>query len=477
MGSFTEEGYLREKARSLRAGLLSRLDEYVEEFPKGQSTDLIQTIHFFLGEIEKEIDACDDRRTLRLFCPLIEKLSEVLEWLDHAHTAQTPRACVELLCEIARRLHGDADVLVTPTVESNYQILDEVPWLTRLTDSLSASRQQLVIDQFPRALYHVRFPRVERENILNHALFGQEFGHSIADEFFYDHEDKVHYQEQLNAAQAEVEHDPEIKSELAECSDETERADLINRIQDKLSTIHQRGLVELMSDAIAVHLFGPSAIFATVDLLIREPLDELPSEDDDYYPPTRYRWRLMFDVLEQSGYIDALRALEFTADQRDIADALASTLSYIEEAISKRSDRDVLQDDIYTRASYNWLQDKTLPEALDHAEKRVSEARYDPSLITTEVLPLIQRLEVGVPPSETGTWPKVSRVDWRSTIVAGWLVALGQATSGKFDERQRRDALSTTHRLTVKGVEYLFLQRDIEHYKSRLTSDSSKVAK
>jgi hypothetical protein len=467
MGIFKEESYLREKARSLQAGLLSRFEEYVEEFPRGQSSDLIDTIRFFLAQVEADISGCTDPKLLRWFCSLIDELSEVLEWLDHAHTAQTPRAYVDVLGEISRLLHNGAEILVTPTVESNYHIIDEIPRLSRLTNALSEDRQKAVIARLPNALYRVHFPRIERENILNHALFGHEFGHPIAYEFLDEYESDIRYQEHLNAAQEEIEKNNEVAQELAD-ADETTKTELLNDIQSKLSDIHKRALVELVSDAVAVHLFGPSAIFASMDLLIREAFDEMP-EHDEYYPPTRYRWRLMFDILQREGYIHALRSLQLTVEQEVIKEALNSTLDFLERAVADTRDRIALASDIYTRAAYAWLE-RTLPDALKHADLRTRRARYDSSLITSEVPPLVERLQAGVPPSEVGTWPHVKAVDWRSTFVAGWVFALSQTLDLSLEWNFTREALRTTNRLTAKGVEYIFLKRELREYRRKSAS-------
>jgi hypothetical protein len=396
---------------------------------------------------------------------LIDQLSEVLEWLDHAHTAQTPRAYVEILAEISSKLHGGAAILVTPTVECNYRISNEVPNLIRLTNALPPSKQDLVVALLPAALYRVRFPRIERENILNHSLFGHEFGHPIADEFLDDHEEDVIYQERLLDAQREIEKEQDTADEMARCLDDTERTFLVNNIQDKLSQVHKRALVELVSDAIAIHLFGPSAIFASMDFFIREPLDEKP-EEDEYYPPTRYRWRLMLQILKQGGYLQQLNELEL---EMPIRATLNSTIEYLESVVADKCDLEVLERDPYTRTAYAWLT-KTLPAALEYAKKRVSNLSYEPLRLSQEVPKLLERLQAGVPPSEIGIWPNVEPVDWRSTLVASWLLALWQTLDPDMSSDYRREALRTTHRLTVKGVEYIFLQRDICAFRERRES-------
>jgi hypothetical protein len=466
MSSFQEDTYLREKIRALIFGLISRLDEFVEEFPSDESSKLITAIKVFLVQVEAQLPETSNVELLRWSCRLIDELSEVLEWLDHAHTAQTPRAYVNILTEISENMLDGAAILVTPTAESNYRISDEVPRLEKLTNALSESAQELVLAGLPDALYRIRFPRIERENILNHALFGHEFGHPIADEFFEDLEAKSEYQERLKNAQNEIAKEPEIAGQLAQLPDDTDRARLMSEIAETLSQIHKRALVELMSDAVAVYLFGPSAIFSAMDFFIRESLDEIP-EFDEYYPPTRFRWRVMLEILESEGQLEGLRSLQFSSFQTGIEKAMQTTLAYLQETVSKTTDQEVLRSDPYTRVAYAWL-DQTLPEALIYARKRAQPMLYNAALIQEEVPLLLERLQAEVPPSEVGIWPNVRAVDWRSTIVASWLLAMSQTLDESLKLEQRQKAVRTTHNLALKGVEYIYLQREyIAHLKAR----------
>jgi len=456
---FTDVDYLREKAGALSAGLISRLEEFVEEFPSGQaSSALVATVKIFISQVDLQIRSTGELRLLRLYCYLLDELAEVLEWLDHAHIAHTPRACVHVLNEMASTLFSDSKILVTPTVESNYIISNEVSRFENLTNALPESSANLILERLPAYLYRVRFPRVEKENILNHALFGHEIGHPIADEFFEKHEEGSQYQERLKSAVKEIENEPEIADDLANCADSTERAQLVNEISDKLSQIHKRALVELVSDGVAVFVFGPSAIFSALDFFIRDQLDEIPSEDE-YYPPTRYRWRHMLNVLASEGHVDALRSLGFTPGQSALRDSLESALSYLESSTARSTDRDVLNSDPYTRISYAWLE-ITLPEALTYARSRVSSLLYSRDLIPQEVPALLERLQASVPPCEIGTWPNVRPVNWRSALVASWILALYQSLDKSLSPDLRKRAVQTTYSLATKGIEYIFLQKD-----------------
>jgi hypothetical protein len=465
MPSFTEEAYLREKVRFLSAGLLSRLREFVEEFPSGQSgRKLIRTIEQFLEQIDLEVAKTSEPKVLRWYCPLIDELSEYLEAFDHAHTAHTPRACVSVLNEISRNLLEDAEILVTPAVESNYRIFDEVPRLSSLTSLLPEAAQESVLRSLPEALYRVRFPRIERENILNHALFGHEFGHPIAYDFFETHETKSAYQARLTASQKELELEESIAAEVARSEGDVEKARITNAISDRLSQIHKRALVELVSDAVAIYLFGPSALFAALDLFIREGLDERP-EHEEYYPPTRYRWRFMLDVLRTEGHIRALQELKLTRRHSKVRQALTSTMTFLKRTTATESDRKVLNVDPYTRVAYAWLEE-TLPEAITFARARCLPMIYDASLINSQVPGLLERLKEGVPPSEIGTWPSVQLVDWRSTFVASWLTALSHSLDESLSASERSKLLRTTHALAAKGVESIHLKREYSAFKA-----------
>jgi hypothetical protein len=464
MTDFSEVAYLREKVRALSAGLRSRLNEYFEELPDGQVGNLVEVVLLFLVQIEEEVNETSDPRELRLHCTLIDYLSQILEWLDHAHTAQTPRAHVSVLREISKKLLDGAEILVTPTIESNYRIHDKISWLETLAvQGLSESRQEKVLAKLPNALFRVWFPRVERENILNHALLGHEMGHPIADEFFEDYEQGSEYQTRLKRAQEEVAKDKTIAAMFAACEDDTERSQFKSEISERLADIHERALVEVVSDAVATFVFGPSALLSLLDFFIREALDALPS-DDEYYPPNRYRWRSVLKLFKQEGYLQALREV-IRRDPEGIYKALNSALDFLEDATSKNTDLEVIRSDPYTRVAYAWL-DETLRQAVPFARKRSMELLYNRELIGREVSALVERLQANVPPSEMGVWPDVTPVDWRSALCASWVVALSHSLDPAQAEPDRRKSIQKVHNLALKAIDYIFLKRELSDFRA-----------
>lgn len=465
MPSFGEADYLRRKARVLASGLASRLDEFVEEFPSGQSSaQVIATLNLFLDEVEVQIDSAPTTRMLRWYCILIEKLAESLEWLDHSHTAQTPRACVEILKELSEKLFSGAQILVAPTVETNYLIWDETPHLQTLANSLPKSSFDRIVASLPTALYRVRFPRIEKDNVLNHALFGHEFGHPIVDEFFALHETKAAYRNRLKAAQKRLYAEPAVAAALSDATDEVERAKIKNAITDELITLHKRGLEEIGSDAIAVFIFGPSALFSALDLFVRDSLDD-PPKPDEFYPPTRYRWRFMLTILEQEGYLSHLKKMKIPVGLKRLRTSLTQVVTFLTASTSIRTDLDAIASDPVTREAYAWLE-MTLPDALKHARKRVQNCTYSASAMSSQVPHLLERLDAGVPPSEYGVWPNVYAVDWRSTIAASWLVAINHTLNKQLDSGNFQDQMRVVNRLAAKGIEYILLKRKYEAFKA-----------
>src|SRR5690349_17235542 len=145
----------------MRMGLFFRLDEYAEDFPTGTPRDFIRIIQNLLQEIAQAIDDAEDHRDVLLLCHLIEELTVAIEWVDNAHTAQTPRGLTEFLGDISSTLDSKAQLFVAPSIEYNYSIIDLVPWLHEVTENvLPKSVRTPFLETLPAVLNLVRFPRI-----------------------------------------------------------------------------------------------------------------------------------------------------------------------------------------------------------------------------------------------------------------------------------------------------------------------------
>lgn len=466
---FTEESYLRQKAQALSKGLGQRLNDFVNEFPAGQPAELIKTVKLFLSQLELEIKSQSDPTILRFSCVLISELSTVLSWLDNAHTAQSPRGVVQCLNHMSEAIFSKAvSVLVSPCTEYNYSIQDVVPALRNMAlRSLSASRQQPLLDRLKDPIYVVRFPRIERDNVLVHAIFGHEFGHPIADDFLTQHEKTAEYQTRFQAAQQKIVTDPKIAAALNQFTNALERQRFLHGFFDDVAKTHKRGVQELLSDAFGAFLYGSSALFAAVDVLIQTAIDD-PPRKPQLYPPSRYRWRLVLKLLTDHKHVEALRNLKLPSELEPIRHAVNAVFDYLEVSVAKDSDKQAIAADPVTAAAYEWLE-QTLQDALAYAWNRAQAFSYDAAAVSAEVPDLLQRLALNVPPCEVGLWPSSTSVDWRSSLLAGWLAHLARILKPANSPESQFKLLNTTHRLTMKGIELALLSREFSTHLARPT--------
>lgn len=463
MPAFSEAAYLRERVHSDCAGLRSRLKEYVSEFPAGSPLDLIKVVELFLQELEVGLGSVADVHQLKQHFYVVETLAGILTLLDNAHTAQTPRGLVLLLEKTSSLLFPNAKLLVAPWAETNYSIADIVPSFKQLASGpLSPAAQQRLEQHLPGALYVIQFPRIARENVLNHAVFGHEFGHPIADEFIAKHEKETAYGTRLQSALKKVQAHPIVDAALQKLSSPLEKGKYLSGISEHVSTIHRRGLQELLSDAIAVEIFGPSAGFAFMDLLLQGPLDSAPRAPQ-FYPPSRYRLRWILSRLSDNGHIKALRALQLKPELAEVSDTLQKTLDYLETATADQTDLANLKNDPLVDAAYEWLE-QTLADALPDAKDRTKAFPYPPDKIEQEVPGLLERMRLLVPPNELGRGADVSVVDWRSSLVSSWLYILNETLQPATDQKEKQKKLLTIQNLALKGAELALLQADYNSY-------------
>jgi hypothetical protein len=463
MSSYDEIRYLRSKAQSLCEGLKLRLSEFDDDFPAGSPGELIRVTTAFLEKIRDEVEGTSDRNILMAFFRLIDTLSGTLDLLDNAHTAQTPRGLVQFLEQIANSLYPGSTLLVSPTSAYNYSIINIIPAFSKLAnDALSASAATALTATFPKELYVVRFPRTERDNVLNHTVFGHEFGHPIADAFIAAHEQQPAFSSRLTIAKQKIQSEPTLQGLLNKTTDPVEKSQLLSHFVDTVVTLHKRGLEELIADAVGVQLFGISALLAGLDVFGQTSLDSAP-KPPRYYPPPRYRLRLMHQALQDDKQLPTLAKLKFPTDLADVAESTLGVLAHLDQLVSQQHDKAQIAKNVIAKIAYEWL-DATLPEAIQFASQRLQSLRYATNFKGTSFISLIERLALHVPPNEVGKWPKLAVGDWREGLLASWLVAISKSVEKNGTPASRLKDLGTVHKLALKGVEYGVIQKQcIEH--------------
>ncbi len=453
--------YLKRRAHTLRMGLFQRLDEIcVSDFPTGSPKEVIKLLQDILEKVTAEIDNATNEQILGLICRVIQFYGQFLEYFDNAHTEQTPRGLVQILEDLAQ-LSPQAKLLVWPQASYNYSIRDILPTLKHTTENLLSDKDKKTLFQpFQGPINLVSFPRVERDDILVHAVFGHELGHPIADEYLQAEQGQPEYQKQLKAAHVAL--DTAFASEFAGLN----TFDLFSykkQLTDSLLKMRSRGLQELVSDCVAVLLFGPSALFALNDIFSTCDLDTSPVFPD-LYPPARFRVRLVKKLMDQEGFSDQLLAVKDSDHLGSVNASLVDMLSHVDAIAANNTDIDVINNDPLLKIAYEWL-DKSLPAAIQYAKDKVADLICRGSQLVEEVPELLERIAFGIPPNEIGIPPKTKSVDWRSAIVAAWICKIhGLKKAGETQESMNARDIDHLQKITLRAVEYILLQKRYSAY-------------
>lgn len=452
---FSSSIYLKRRAHCLCAGLIDRLREIEAfDFPSKAPKDFLQLMLRILSETDKVISQTDDVRSLNMLCESILFHASLLEFLDQANTSQTPRCLTNILEYFLHPLYPKARVLVYPQPVHNYSIFDALPLLQGMTENIFSPAVQKAVYTGYSELFVVTFPRIERDNVLVHAAFGHEVGHPVASEFLLREETQPAYSQACQRYTGEIE--KVFKKEIEARGSDFEKLQFKASRFEELLEIRKRGLQELMSDAVGVLLLGPSAIFATYDIMGSGSLNDVPTKES-YYPPTRYRMRFQYSLLERFGYLSSFNLCLEKADA-SIATNLRSWDKQIQESIADETDKQELDNIKLIRLSYQWLEE-TIEEALAFCREKIQLLLYQPSLIETEVPELMKRLKLGIPANEIGVYPNCSTPDWRSSVLASWITCIGsELVREGAPSKELTAEIRHLQILTLRSVEYVLLQ-------------------
>lgn len=449
--------YLKRRAHTLRMGLFQRLDEIcVSDFPTGSPKEVIKLLQDILEKIDIEIDSAKDPQTLGLICSVVQYYGQFLEYFDNAHTEQTPRGLVQVLEDLIKKLTPQAKLIVWPQAEYNYTIRNILPDLKQTTENLLPAADNVALfAPFQGPISLISFPRVERDDILVHAVFGHELGHPIADAYLAAEQVEQEYQDRLKKALSDI--DVAFASEFVGLS----ALDLITKkkpFADLVLQVRSRGLQELISDCVAVLLFGPSALFALYDILVTSDIDSVPNMPD-LYPASRYRIRLAKQVMDQEGFSTALKTIGASPHLGAIDQSISDMLRHIDEIAKDTTDFDQLEMNPLLKIAYEWL-DSSLPTAIRYAKKEIAGLICNSARLSAEVPGLLERIALGVPPNEIGVAPSTLPVDWRSAIVSAWICKIhGQKKSPDGQEAMDAGDIDQLQKITLRAVEYILLEK------------------
>jgi hypothetical protein len=278
-------------------------------------------------------------------------------------------------------------------------------------------------------------------------------GHIIADRWVYAKFDTIWQKEEpaiKSAIEEELKKNPPPVAELFK--------DLViqQMVADQTSQamhVCRQGLVELICDAVGVHLLGPAALAAASEFSARFQPDESPLACSQY-PPWRYRLRLMLGACEED--LAPRSASTETGGQPypgDLIRPFVEWLSELRALVKIDSDTRELDRSPITREAYRvilryWSQIRQ--DALSNLLP-VPLLPYRLWQHAATVRDLAMKLQRDIPPGETGCWPDAKPAPFRDILNAAWVFKAYRAR--ELGDRQTPDDYNRLLRLALKAIE------------------------
>lgn len=429
-------------ARLTQALVTDLVDRHVQ---KGESGP------YFLVEIQTALS-------------VVRKLASHLRLVERSTTRRTPWSLIEPLERLGREIHPDAEFIIRPQWIYNYSISDYLAAYKKYFENVLAPdvlEAALTLDGSFKvsSLYIVTFPFMERLNVLLHTLIGHELGHPIEKGFFLTPEDIKRQSDLLNAVKAEA-----LKL-VKDPTDLFEVAEVTTTLYRRAVEMRNRALAELACDIVCQAIFGPAAAFAIEEFAKSEALDVFDlGVTSRFYPPWRYRLRVVFESFPQ-GWLQSY----LTAGQFDpaVTKCVNDKWSEIEAIVADKSDETVLRSDPAANIAYTSVE-STLPELRSHVAKWLDPAgfKYDRSTGSCNSK-LLERLDHWVPPDAylDASGSEVCS-DMFAILNVAWiryLCILSQGvTTGTYSRDEVEDyatKLDTLWRLVLKAIEFTELRK------------------
>ena len=399
----------------------------------------LPTVNFFLGQIASH-----------------------LRYVDRARVAQTPWSLVQPAdVFLNRHIEKGTHFIIRPQWSYNYSLMGDFwdyygralanwSWfpLAKLNDAMTEIGFGL-----NDRIFCISFPRVERNNVLMHCLWGHEFGHILAgkwmDQEFGDYwakaepaiRDRIHIDVKSKAGPV----DPLFENYVF---DEMTSSQLANTMK-----IARDGLTEIICDYIGVHLFGPTAVAASIEFAARFELDTSPL-DGGNYPPWRYRLRLQLEHCNSDFLED--EAIDYPGP------ALRLFIDWLLEAkviVSDKKEKRIIDANIVTREAYQFIE-TSWPEVSKAMVDLLPESSKNPYRLRdrfARLEKLVQRLEDGIPPNEVRNLA-MEPSSLEDVLTSGWIRKISgihkQGSDGTIFD------VDSLELLVLKGCESSFVQAE-----------------
>lgn len=489
--SYTLEIIARAKAGEERSKRLVSGD-FASEAPKNLAQALVNVFQYLAKVTPLVANAIDwtgtseeiekDISVLRVLDAELKDFAGDIRYVESALTDRLPWHIIPAFEELVADLLPRVQVMVRPMWRYNYATL-----VSNLRDIYlqqlqvyefylpSVDVESTVIVPLVSAFHIISFPALERDNILLHSLIGHEIGHLFATELIIKYESSF-----LAEVKAQIE--SVTDEELTKNKVEEQVGPLLfpryraQRVADNSAiclTYWSRALEEICADIVGAILFGPAALFSTLDIAIQSGFDRPPRKKNNFYPPWRTRLREVLRIVDETSplllSIDASafklnapialagRAAILGLDAKRRAEFVADRIQTLRDISTSTADRSAYEQNPLSRIAYAALR-KYVDNGTAELKTRLAKQAFDPKRAKDLLPDLIERLDAGITPNTDQDMPskRTTKVGLADVLNSAWFHKASTAATPQSPDDQA--ALETVreqrNRLTLKAIEY-----------------------
>ncbi len=456
----------------------SRLEQRLD-YPNSAPKDLARIIRNVSMVIFSTLPDAPENM-LKFLSPALKRQWSILKCAERSGIKSSPWSMIPAFERFVKPyLANSAKLLMWPQWDYNYSILTlEMVGMLRAElrsfDWIEASHWERAFgdcpngivpqaEEIPLQIYSISFPRLERNNALMHSLLGHEIGHVLSQPTTQNKFNEVWQKSEprLKDLFRKIAEREMAQKNLGELFVDVIASENVARAKSLVN----KAFSELSADFLGLHLFGSAALAASAEFAACEDLDLDPLRAQGY-PPWRYRLRSMFKTSQ--------------ADLQNASPERSSLVSPLIEWLQDIGNESLLERDIesmaknpISKAAYEAV-NEYLPDLLSALVAGLPVDLQVPYRVADrlEILTrLVSRLEVGLPPNETGTWPESQPAKLADILNAGWAFKI---------MKLKKDPLWATYenieglfRLLLKAIEAAHVQ---EFYEARLRAQNASNA-
>jgi hypothetical protein len=448
---------LRRKAGHLVRSLSDHLDSLAsQEYPTSSPPAFIDFFRKILAGFRSRLAADLDEANGKWLCELLVGFGHHVKFLETASYPHIPWALISPIEKLIRQLVPGARVILRSDWEYNYSIARVIDTYRRALEPIRTYFEDSVFAEPAQAW-----------NIVSLPMIGHEIGHRLAEQFLAA-EDRTALQAEISALVGDGKwSDPNIEKSGPLFAMKAKQ-NLYNRILE----LRTRGLQELVSDLVGGRLFGLSLLFGLREFSLADVLDT-PPQHPEYYPPWRYRLRLLVDYLVVDRHEDYLRQINGTTVVLAVRDAAVREFEAIKALIVTSPDKTAINRVPLTAKAYGSIEE-ALKRVGPFLQGTLSGLHFDPNSMPKRMPELLSRIAMGIPPAEE----KEATVDFRDSILAGALYNTAHLTVPHEPEPgKRRWTLEddvTLCRLIHKALEFTNLASEFRDWSATRPHTNAK---